>query len=187
MSDQTSDRVIVLAMHGAPPNDFPRAEMGEFHALHARLEHGDPSMSDAMKARAEMLDRKMRGWSRTAENDPFWAASQEIARHLSADRRESRGGGVQRVLRPGPRRRRSPSAAAGRPGSVQVITTMLTRGGGHAEVDIPAAIARAQAAFPDVPFVYAWPHDMRDVARFLADRLQKVSVTPTRSCPAAST
>ena len=179
MSEQTIDRVIVLAMHGAPPNDFPRAEMGEFHALHARLEHGDPSMSDALKARAGMLDRKMRGWSRTAENDPFWAASQEIARHLSEITGSRVVVGFNEFCGPDLDAAFA-TAAAGRPGSVQVITTMLTRGGGHAEVDIPAAIARAQAAFPDVPFVYAWPHDMRDVARFLADRLQKAPVTAAR-------
>jgi len=51
---------------------------------------------------------------------------------------------------------------------------MLTRGGGHAEEDIPAAIDRARARFPGVPFVYAWPHDTVDVARFLAQRLAKL-------------
>ncbi len=173
------DRVIVLAMHGAPPRDFPPAEMGEFHALHARLEHGHGSLPDALEHRAAALERKMRAWPRDAYNDPFWAASQDMAGCL-AEMTGSRvvvgfnefcGPDLDEALA---------EAAAGKPGVVVVITPMLTRGGGHAEADIPAAIARAQAAFPDVPFVYAWPHDMRDVARFLADRLQKLSLTPTR-------
>src|SRR5512133_1965122 len=174
-----SHRDIVLAMHGAPPKDIPAPAMREFHGLHARLEHGDANVSDALKHRAEMLERKMRAWPRDAGNDPFWAASQEIGRHL-AEMTGSRvvvgfnefcGPGLDDALA---------AAAEGKPGLVVVITPMLTRGGGHAEADIPAAIARAQAAFADVPFVYAWPHDMRDVARFLADRLQKAAVTPTR-------
>jgi hypothetical protein len=31
--------VIVLAMHGAPPLDFPEEELGEFFNLHSRLAH----------------------------------------------------------------------------------------------------------------------------------------------------
>jgi sirohydrochlorin cobaltochelatase len=173
MSDErATDCVVVLAMHGAPPRDFPPAEMGEFHALHARLGHGDGTMAEGMRARADMLDRKMRRWPRTADNDPFWAASQEIARHLAAVTGSRVVVGFNEFC--GPDLDEALAAAvAGNPGSVVVITPMLTRGGGHAEVDIPAAIARAQAAFPSVPFVYAWPYDMRDVARFLADRLRK--------------
>jgi sirohydrochlorin cobaltochelatase len=173
MSGQaTNDRVVVLAMHGAPPTDFPPAEMGEFHALHARLEHGDRTLPEAVKARAQGLERKMRTWPRSADNDPFWVASQEMARHLAAVTGSRVVVGFNEFCGPDLDEAFA-EAAAGDPGSVVVITPMLTRGGGHAEVDIPAAIARAQAAFPGVPFVYAWPYDPADVARFLADRLRK--------------
>lgn len=30
---------LVLAMHGAPPNDFPPHKMADMLSLHARLEH----------------------------------------------------------------------------------------------------------------------------------------------------
>jgi sirohydrochlorin cobaltochelatase len=172
-------QVIVLAMHGAPPHDFPVAEMGEFQSLHARLEHGDRTVSPALRARAESLERKMRSWPRSAANDPYWVASLEIGRHLAAITgdvvlvgfNEFCGPDLDEVLA---------KAAAEKAGRVVVMTPMLTRGGGHAEADIPAAIARAQAAFPDVPFVYVWPYETGDVARFLADRLAKADVTPTR-------
>ena len=174
MSEQTIDRVIVLAMHGAPPNDFPRAEMGEFHALHARLEHGDPSMSEAMKARAEMLDRKMRGWSRTAENDPFWAASQVIARHLSEITGSRVIVGFNEFC--GPSLDEAFAAAAARgAGRVIVVTPMLTQGGEHAERDIPAAIARARTAHREVEFVYAWPFEDAAVIRLLAEQIDKAA------------
>jgi sirohydrochlorin ferrochelatase len=65
-------------------------------------------------------------------------------------------------------------AARAEPSRVVVITPMLTRGGGHAEHDIPAAIARARVAHPGVSFVYAWPYDMGEVVRFLADRLRGI-------------
>ena len=43
--------IVILAMHGAPPNDFPAREMAEFFALHGRLEH-------AAGPERELLERR---------------------------------------------------------------------------------------------------------------------------------
>jgi sirohydrochlorin cobaltochelatase len=51
---------------------------------------------------------------------------------------------------------------------VIVVTPMMTRGGEHAEVDIPAAIRAAQARHPEIPIIYAWPFRVSEVADFLA-------------------
>ena len=48
---------------------------------------------------------------------------------------------------------------------------MMTRGGGHAESDIPAAIDRARDRHPGEKFVYAWPFRASEVAVFLASHL----------------
>ena len=50
--------VIVLAMHGAPPRDFPRAEMGEFMSLHSRMGHSAVSHSPALESRYEELEKQ---------------------------------------------------------------------------------------------------------------------------------
>ncbi len=70
---------IVLAMHGAPPNDFPKNEIGELFGLHARLEHASGRERAALKRRHEELEAKMRAWPRTIQNDPFFAGSLELA------------------------------------------------------------------------------------------------------------
>jgi hypothetical protein len=45
--------VIVLAMHGAPPNDFPKPELMELFGLHTHLEHSNgPQRAAALRARA---------------------------------------------------------------------------------------------------------------------------------------
>ena len=56
--------VIVLAMHGAPPRDFPRAELVEFMSLHGRMEASPVSHSPALESRYEELEIKMRDWPR---------------------------------------------------------------------------------------------------------------------------
>jgi len=52
--------MIVLAMHGAPPNDFPQHEMAELFGLHARLEHMAGPERAALERRHAELDVKMR-------------------------------------------------------------------------------------------------------------------------------
>ena len=70
---------VVLAMHGAPPRDFPRREMAEWFELHGRLEHAGGAERAALEQRFAELDERMRAWPRTAENDPFHASSLKMA------------------------------------------------------------------------------------------------------------
>ncbi|MHA1471548.1 MAG: hypothetical protein ACTSQW_00455, partial [Promethearchaeota archaeon] len=76
--------VIVLAMHGMPPNDFPQKETLEYFMLHSRLENMPEPPPPAMQQQYEELDRKMRNWPRTQENDPYSFASVEIAEALTS-------------------------------------------------------------------------------------------------------
>lgn len=158
---------IILAMHGAPPLDFPRAEFAEFMRLHARSGHREVEGETAPRLRFQELEAKMRAWPRTIQNDPFYAGSQELARHL---RQET---GLEVIL--GFNEFCAPTLdeafdLAVRRGAdkIIVVTPMMTRGGEHSAVDIPAAIRRAQQRHPAKKFIYAWPFASEDIARFLA-------------------
>lgn len=165
-------QVLVLAMHGAPPNDFPPGEMAEYFGLHLQLEHSPVPAPDAVVRREQELERRMRDWPRTQENDPFWAASRELARHLAEATDSEVLLGFNEFC--GPTIEGAIAEAADRrPDRVVVVTPMVTRGGEHAERDIPAAIDRARARQPGVPIVYAWPFDPADVARFLAAHIRQ--------------
>lgn len=164
--------VIVLAMHGSPPRDFPRNEMMEIFGLHEQLHHAPAGQRLALKARHDMLENKMRSWPRTEENDPFFFASQEIAKELG------KATGCEVLV--GFNEFCAPSmdetldlAASKSPERVVVVTPMMTRGGEHAEKDIPKTINEARQRHPGKNFVYAWPFDAADVGGFLADQLKK--------------
>jgi sirohydrochlorin ferrochelatase len=167
------EKVIVLAMHGAPPNDYPQEALLEFFGLHHQLEHAPPEQQAGLRGCHEALEAHMRSWPRTAVNDPFWAASQDLGARLSQSAgaevlvgfNEFCAPSVEEVL----------ETAAGRsPERVIVVTPMLTRGGEHAEHDIPAAIERARSRHPSVPILYAWPPEVDEVARFLAAQIGRV-------------
>ncbi len=166
--------IIVLAMHGAPPNDFPRQETAEFFGLYGRMAHASDAQRREMGRRYDELHAKMRAWPRTAENDPFFAASMEMAEYLRQESGrevivgfgEFCGPALDEALE---------QAVAREASSITVITPMMTRGGEHAELDIPAAIERARVRYPGIPIAYAWPFSMAEVARFLATQIEAMS------------
>jgi len=167
-----ANAVIVLAMHGAPPLDFPRPEFVEFMSLQARLEHAQAEEVRTLQLRYQELEAKMRPWPRTVQNDPFYAGSQDLARHL---RRET---GLEVVVGfnefCGPTLDEALDEAAGRSAEkILVLTPMMTRGGGHSAVDIPAAIRAAQQRHPQKKFVYAWPFASEEIAAFLASQVAR--------------
>jgi sirohydrochlorin cobaltochelatase len=160
------ETILVLAMHGSPPHDFPRQELGEFFALHGRLEQAGGPEREALERRHDELHARMRAWPRTAENDPFWAASLNLARELAG------ATGVEVLVGfgefCGPSLDDVLDQAAAKSNRIVVVTPMMTRGGEHAEQDIPAAMRRAEERHPDCAFHYAWPFEVSEIAQFLA-------------------
>jgi sirohydrochlorin cobaltochelatase len=166
--------VVVLAMHGVPPRDFPAPELTEFFGLHARIEAGGHGMAPAQTQRCGELEARLRAWPRTRANDPFHAASMDLAARLARDTGFEVIVGFNEFC--GPSLDEAFAAAAARgAGRVIVVTPMLTQGGEHAERDIPAAIARARTAHREVEFVYAWPFEDAAVIRLLAEQIDKAA------------
>lgn len=164
--------VIVLAMHGAPPMDFPKDELTEFFRLHVQMESVPEYVLSQIKPRYDDLEKKIRTWPRTLENDPFFVGAREMAEELS------KVSGYEVIL--GFNEFCSPTleeaiekAGKRRPEKIIVITPMMTRGGEHAQMDIPRTIERVQSLSPGIPILYAWPFDLTDVAKFLLSQIYR--------------
>lgn len=171
--------VIVLAMHGAPPNDFPRAELSDYFRLHSAMEmqHSSHAQSQAqgykeMGARYAELDSKMKSWPRTAANDPFYAGAMKLGKLLEQESGLRVIVGFNEFCAPD-LAAAFEQAAALKPARVVVLTPMMTAGGDHSERDIPRAIDLARKSHPDIAFTYAWPFDQAEVALFLVNQMQR--------------
>ena len=123
-----------------------------------------------MHSKHDALQEKICQWPRTAENDPFWAASYKLAEELSRVTGNDVFVGFNEFC--------SPSIGEALENAVQsgvdeilVITPMMTPGGEHSEIDIPNSIKRAQEHHPSVSFRYAWPFELNAVATFLSEQL----------------
>ena len=162
--------VLVLAMHGAPPNDFSRNELAELMSLHNRLEHATSAEQAALQSRYAELESRVRTWPRTAKNDPFYAGSVALAEQLEAASGFPTTVGFNEFCAPSLDDALDQAASSAE--RVLVITPMMTRGGEHSEHDIPASIRRVQEHHPEVMIQYVWPFELPAVARFLAEQLE---------------
>ena len=165
------ETAIVLAMHGAPPTDFPRAELVEFFDLHARLEHPGPGERAEVAARHDELEAKMRAWPRTELNDPFYAGSVGISQSLANTAGMPVILGFNEFCAPSLREALDQAGLDFR--RVVVITPMLTPGGEHAGADIPSQIEQARARNRRTQYIYAWPFETADIAAFLAAQVAR--------------
>ena len=157
-------------MHGIPPNDFPKDKAAEFFSLRSRLEHIIGEERVVLEHRFTEIDKRMRNWPRTLQNDPFHAASLELARHLSQATSHEVIVGFNEFCAPDLDQALEQAVVRGA-NKVIVITTMMTRGGGHSEINITDAISRIQNWHPDIPIINAWPFEISEVAQFLANQI----------------
>ena len=162
----------MLAMHGAPPRDVPRVQVVLSVGLHMALEHASGPIRSMIEPYHTRLDSKIRTWPRTAENDPFHAASQALAERLSQETGYETIVGFNEFCAPSLDQALDEAVEQGGE-KVWVVTPMMTRGGEHAEEDIPAILQRARERHQAVEFSYAWPFETAEVARFLAAQIRR--------------
>lgn len=163
------NRIIILAMHGVPPNDFPKKELGEFFSLHMKKEVSG-FLPLELQEKHDELDKRLRIWERTEKNDPYFVSSMRLASELKkitnceviVGFNEFCGPSVIDALE---------NAINENAEKIQVITPMMTPGGEHSEKDIPEAIELIRKKYPKVKIEYVWPFSITDVAEFLAEQL----------------
>jgi sirohydrochlorin cobaltochelatase len=166
------NKVIVLAMHGSPPTDFPREELTEFFKLHSQLEHMPKEARAGLEQRFFELDAKIRKWPRNQSNDPFYTGALDMAQNLEKASGHEVIVGFNEFCTPN-LEEAIDEAVGKKPDKVIVVTPMMTRGGEHSEKDIPDTIEISKNKHPDIEIIYAWPFDIDEVAAFLADQIKR--------------
>lgn len=164
--------IVILAMHGISPRDFPAADKKEYFRLRSKLGEGpfaDPKTDE--QKRYEELEHKIRNWPRNPENDPFAAASCALAGALKERLGLEVLVGFNEFCAPD--LNQVIDMAVEKEADRLVVTTpMVTRGGHHSEEEIPELIEAAKKQHSHVEFIYAWPYEDRRIAEFLAGHIE---------------
>ena len=161
---------VILIGHGGTASDTPKPMVGELKRLEGERQ---ARRELAMSPREAELDRLVRGWPRTPETDPYKAGVEEIAKALAPKLgarklvvaynefcAPSVEDAIEALVKEGFTR-------------VSLISTMYTRGGIHAECDIPGLVLAAKKKHPGVAVEYAWPYDAGFIADFLVAQLAR--------------
>ena len=163
--------VIVLAMHGMPPKDFPHEQRRELMRLRSQIHHPQGDIDVEQQNRHDELDAKMRQWPRTEQNDPFHAAAVKLADELEKTTRLKVFLGFNEFCSPSFKDALNQAAQSG-PQNIHVVTPMMTRGGSHSEIDIPKIIEEIRKEYSKIHFKYIWPFETKNIAQFLADHIR---------------
>ncbi|MDD5302544.1 MAG: CbiX/SirB N-terminal domain-containing protein [Elusimicrobia bacterium] len=161
---------VVLIGHGGTARDTPRPLIAELKRLEAERQ---ARRELKMSSREAELDKQVREWPRTPDNDAYKLGVDEIARALApklGGRRlvaaynefcaPSVEDAIESLVEEGYTR-------------ISLISTMFTRGGLHAECEIPGIVAQARRTHPGVQVEYAWPFDAGYLADFLVGQLHR--------------
>jgi sirohydrochlorin cobaltochelatase len=159
---------VILIGHGGTASDMPKPMIGELKRLEGERR---ARRETAMSPREAELDKVVREWPRTPATDPYKHGVEEIAgalapklggRRLVSAYNEfcapSVEDAIDDLVKDGFTR-------------ISLISTMFTRGGVHAEVEIPGIVVEARKKYPGIAVEYAWPFDAGVIADFLAAQL----------------
>ncbi|OHB75502.1 MAG: hypothetical protein A2Z25_07230 [Planctomycetes bacterium RBG_16_55_9] len=179
---------VLLVGHGIPANDYPKDRLREFFQMSARhhTRQGDnPSQEhprdkhehshDNDDLRYEQLEREIRAWPRTPENDPYKYGTEAIAEHLRRQASRPVWVAYNEFCDPTIERMVDKAVAQGAK-RIVAVSTMLVSGGGHSESDIPKSLAAARKQHPDVEIIYAWPYDVEQIAALLANAIGRLDI-----------
>jgi sirohydrochlorin cobaltochelatase len=166
---QVTNRGVILVGHGGIPTDCPRDLVMRLK----RLEGQRRERGGAVSSEEKELDHRIRHWPRTSQTDPYQAGLQGLASTLKL----LLNGALFAVAY-------NEYCAPTLPEAVQelvhqgasditVITTMITPGGSHAEIEIPEMLGQLRTLYPEVALRYAWPFDLSMVAGMLAKQINQ--------------
>jgi len=162
-------RAIVLVGHGGVPADFPREKLARLKALEQarRAAAAEPSTTETA------LETERRNWPRSRDNDPYVFGLSAIAGAIA----DAIGDvpvylAYNEFCAPTLRAAVALAVADGAQ-SVAVVPSMVTPGGSHAEIEIPAELDAIRSELADVELVYVWPLDVRVMGRALADQVRR--------------
>ena len=165
---ENSKKAVILVGHGGLPSDMPSEIVEKFMRVHkTRIKAGGPITEQEVD-----LDTTIRKWKRTPENDPYKSGLESLASHM-----EKMLTGY--ILKTAYNEFCYPAIedavdelANEDVSKIIIVTTMITRGGSHSEIEIPEELKDLRQKHSDIDIQYAWPFDIDAFAQFLTTHIK---------------
>jgi sirohydrochlorin cobaltochelatase len=165
---ENSKKAVILVGHGGLPSDMPSEIVEKFMRVHkTRIKAGGPITQQEVE-----LDTTIRKWQRTPENDPYKSGLESLASHMEPMLKGY-------VLKTAYNEFCYPAIedavdelANENVTKIIIVTTMITRGGSHSEIEIPEELKALRQKHSDIDIQYAWPFDIDAFALFLTTHIK---------------
>jgi sirohydrochlorin cobaltochelatase len=168
---EQAKQAVILIGHGGLPSDIPKELVEDFMKVHKQRVR----MKTPITSKEKDLESLIRNWERTPESDPYKSGLEKLAAHL-APRLENY------ILKTAYNEFCFPSIeqaadqlAEENVTEVILITTMITPGGSHSEMEIPEEVDALRLKYPNMNFQYAWPYDLDIFSNLLSDHITNFS------------
>lgn len=159
---------VILVGHGQLPKDLPPAIRGEYLSLKFKVQR-----SAEEEERFRSLERLVLKWPRNEFNDPYAHSLKVLAEELKKIGRYDRVWVAFNEFCEPTLEEALDEAAHSDSDVIVIVTTMTTRGGEHAEEEIPEQIERLKPKMENKLVIYAWPIDPSTVAEMLRKNVEK--------------
>jgi sirohydrochlorin cobaltochelatase len=158
---------VILIGHGGLPSDIPKDLVEDFMKVHKQRVR----MKTPITAKEKDLESLIRNWERTPESDPYKSGLEKLADHLAPKLEDY-------ILKTAYNEFCFPSIeqaadqlAEENVTEVILITTMITPGGSHSEMEIPEEVDALRLKYPNMNFQYAWPYDLDIFSNLLSEHI----------------
>src|SRR4051812_14210051 len=159
---------VVLVGHGGAASDTPRALIARLKQLEGERQARRTPMTEEESA----LDKQVRGWPRTPKTDPYQAGVESLAERLRAALGPSTRVVVAYNEFCGPTIEEAVEGLVnGGARNITLVSTMLTPGGMHSEIEIPECVEALRARCGGVGMGYAWLFTLARPAAPLAEQV----------------
>ena len=168
-------QAVILIGHGGLPSDIPKELVEDFMKVHKQRIR----MKTPITSKEKDLESIIRNWERTPESDPYKSGLEKLAAHLTPRLEDY-------ILKTAYNEFCYPSIeqaadelAEENVTQVILITTMITPGGSHSEMEIPEEVDALRLKYPNMNFQYAWPYDLDIFSNLLSDHIINFSKKST--------
>ena len=168
-------QAVILIGHGGLPSDIPKELVEDFMKVHKQRVR----MKTPITSKEKDLESIIRNWERTPESDPYKYGLEKLAAHLTPRLEDY-------ILKTAYNEFCFPSIeqaadqlADENVTEVILITTMITPGGSHSEMEIPEEVDALRLKYPNMNFQYAWPYDLDIFSNLLSDHIINFSKKST--------
>jgi sirohydrochlorin cobaltochelatase len=160
-------QAAILIGHGGLPSDIPKKLVEDFMKVHKQRVR----MKTPITSKEKDLESIIRNWERTPESDPYKSGLEKLAAHLAPKLEDY-------ILKTAYNEFCFPSIeqaadqlAEENVTEVILITTMITPGGSHSEIEIPEEVDALRLKYPNINFQYAWPYDLDIFSNLLSEHI----------------